>query len=78
MALAGCVLLIELDLVLRGLWRLLFLRRVHWWRLLCCGYRRIIGAYTVIMLKDSLFLKLILRGTNCFGFLLLLLLKDLW
>ena len=72
------MLLVELDLVLRGLWRLLFLGCVHRWGLLRCWYRGIVGYADVLMLEDCLLLQLVLRRTNRLGVLLLLLLEDLW
>ena len=72
------MLLVELDLVLRGLWRLLFLRCVHRWGLLRCRHRGIVGYTDVLVLEDRLLLQLVLRRTNRLGVLLLLLLEDLW
>ena len=72
------MLLIELDLVLRGLWRLLFLRCVHRWGLLRRRHRGIVSYANVLVLEDRLLLQLVLRRTNRLGILLLLLLEDLW
>ena len=71
------MLLVKLDLVLRGLRRLLFLRCVHKWSLLRRRHRGIVGYTNVIMHEDRLLLKLVLRWANCLSVLLLLLFEDL-
>ena len=71
------MLLVELDLMLCGLWRLLFLRCVHRWGLLRCRHRGIVGYTDILVLEDRLLWQLVLRRTNRLGVLLLFLFEDL-